>query len=108
MENRIIQKMCIRGKVGIDKLNSMERYLKDCGFWFTQSDFKCELSHLLFICEAVDRLLNFCDPQFIHLQNVDKPFTHHEFVVTIFILIIRINFRNKYMCDGPYSPSHSG
>ena len=45
------------GRVGIDKLKGMERYLKVCGFCFTQPDYKCELSHLLFICEAVDRFI---------------------------------------------------
>ena len=45
------------GRVGIDELKSMERCLKVCGFCFTQPDYKCELSRLLFICEAVDRFI---------------------------------------------------
>lgn len=49
-------------------------------------------------------LLNFCDPQFIHLQNVVKQFTHHKSVVPVNIYTnIRNNFKN-----GPYSLSHSG
>lgn len=99
MENRIIQKMWIEAEWELINRKAWRGTWKCVGFALHSLTINVSSTAYYLYVKLWIGLLNFCDPQFIHLQNVVKQFTHHKSVVPMNIYTnIRNNFKSKYMC----------
>ena len=99
MKNRITQKMWIGAEWELINWKAWRGTWKCVGFALRSLTINVSSATYYLYVKLWIGLLNLCDPQFIHLQNVVKQFTHHKSVVPMNIYTnIRNNFKIKYIC----------